>query len=306
MPMADKKVFQIMTHVMPWEIDYCLVLFDTLARAKTLTNHIYRVDVGFNLSSYYIDWESSKLDKEFFVEKMQYYSKLLSNFEEVNVTIYEGDENYGHLNLQKSVVKPDNDYYIGITPDQLFDKSILSLFEQSVSGIQEKYFMLTAEIPKLWDASWDIISNSRYRDAGYDYTKLDRYDALSIIDTSPVSLKRVRGIKFAGWLDLYNKAFYEELVPVPVEWVGYGQWDLYALYILVELHNMRYPIDFAQYKLENAVTTSIESSNWNNGENRSIYKKRLSLKEVPSQRDYYDVHMNEYVGRQLEKILSLR
>lgn len=56
----SKKIFQIMSYVMPWEIDYCLLLFDTLSRAKKKTEHKYRVDIALNLSNYYINWQESK------------------------------------------------------------------------------------------------------------------------------------------------------------------------------------------------------------------------------------------------------
>jgi len=306
----SKKTFQIFSHIMPWEIDYCLLLFDTLARAKQLTTQRYRIDIALNLSNYHIDWSKSKLDKEYFIEKMGYYSKLLNGFDEVNVTIYEGDDNYGHLDLQKSVVRPDTDYYISITPDQLFDKSTLSLMEQSVESITEKYFLLVAEIPKLWDSSWDVISNSRFDntsvkpDGSYDFLAIDRYDALSTIDKYPVQLQKVHGMKFAGWLDLYNKAFYEELVPVPYDWVGYGPWDWYSTQVVYGLYGMKYPLDFAQYKLTNVVTTSIEYSNWELGQNREIYKKRLAINTVVNQRDYYHTHIGEYVNRQLNQFIG--
>jgi hypothetical protein len=294
---------------MPWEIDYCLLLFDSLARARELTTQEYRIDVALNVSNYHIDWSQSKLDKEYFIEKMGYYSKLLSKFDQVNVTIYDGDDNYGHLDLQKSIVKPDNDYYISITPDQLFDKSTLSLFEQSVQVIPEKYFVLVAEIPKLWDSSWDIISNTHFidtplmKDGSYDFLTIDRYEALSIVDRYPVQLQKVNGIKYAGWFDLYNKAFYEELVPVPQDWNGYGQWDLYSMLVVSNLYRMQYPLEFAQYKLTNVITTSIEHSNWVLGENREIYKKRLSINKTPNPRERFDKHMGEYITYQINQFM---
>lgn len=304
---SNKKVFQILTHLMPWEIDNCLILFDTLSRARKFTKQIYNIDVALNLSSYHVNWEQSKLDKDFFKEKLHYYAKLLEGFNEVNITIYEGEDNYGHLDLQKAVIKPENDYYICITPDQLFHPSILYYFENSVGLIPEKYFLITAEIPKFWDRSWDIISNENfnhipYQDAGYDFLSINRYDALHVAETDSIDLIKLNTFKFAGWLDLFNKNFYETLVPVPEDWVGYGQWDLYSLLILDYLKHTNFPIDVAQYKLKNAVTISIEYANWNYGDNRSIYKSRLSLNEIPDARAYYSQHMHEYINKQLNKI----
>ncbi len=298
-----------MTHVMPWEVDYCLILFDTLSRSRKNTTQRYNIDVALNLSSYIINWEQSKLDKEFFIEKMQWYIKLLDGFDSVNLIIYDGNDNYGHLDLQKSVIKPENDYYISITPDQLFDPTMLYYFENSVSHISEDYFLITAEIPKFWDRSWDIISNKNFNyltpvPAGYDFLSINRYDALHIPATLPINLIKLDQIKFAGWLDLYSKGFYEKLVPVPTSWVGYGQWDLYSMMVIHNIKQIGLPIDICQYKLENAVTVSIEYSNWNYGENRTVYKSRLALNDVIDQRQKYNLELNQIVTDQTHKIHS--
>ncbi len=305
----NKDVFQIITHLMPWEIDNCLLLFDTLARGIKSTTQIYKIDIALNLSSYHFDWQNSKLDKEYFKEKMHYYQKLLDGFDEVNVTIYEGEDNYGHLDLQKSAIKAENDYYICIAPDQLFHPNTLHYFENSVKLIPEKSFVITAEIPKFWDASWDVISNSQFdyiplENNSYDFLSINRYDALDIPASLDANLVKLDTFKFAGWLDLYNKEFYEKLVPVPEEWTGYGQWDLFSLLTLDYIKFNKLPVSVAQYKLENCVTVSIEYANWNYGENRSIYKSRLSMKETPNMRDYYSNNMHTYIRKQLNKIFE--
>ena len=305
--MNNKKTFQIMTHIMPWEIDYCLILFDTLSRSKKNTSHRYNIDVALNLSSYIINWKQSQLDKEFFIEKIQSYIKLLEGFDLVNLTVYDGDANYGHLDLQRDVIKPENDYYISITPDQLFDTSMLYYFEQSVLNITETNFLVTAEIPKFWDTSWDVISNSHFNylppdTKGYDFLSINRYDALNIPATLPINLIKLNQIKFAGWLDLYSKNFYENIAPVPSTWCGYGQWDLYAMTIAHHINQSNIPIEISQYKLENGVTISIEYSNWNYGENRSIYKSRLALNDIPDQREKFNLELNQVITKQIHEI----
>lgn len=294
---------------MPWEIDYCLLLFNTLSSGKMLTHSNFKIKIGLNLSNYIINWDESKLDKEYFIEKINYYAKLLDVFDEVDVNIYEGDDNYGHLDVQKAVVHQENDYYIGICPDQLFDKSILSLFEQSVRVIEDPYFLLTPEIPKLWDSSWDIISNDYYNKTipklennTYDYMVINRYEALHITDTNSVQLEKLFDFKFAGWLDLYSKALYEKLIPVPSDWVGYGPWDLYALTVLNSIKHNKLPISVSQYKLKNFITTSIENSNWECGENRSIYKNRLKLNTIPDSRTEHQMTLCDRVYSQLKFI----
>lgn len=296
---------------MPWEIDYCLLLFNTLSSAKVLTHNKFKIKVALNLSSYIIDWSKSKLDKEYFIEKMNYYIKLLDVFDEVDLYIYDGDENYGHLDLQKAVVHEENDYYIPMCPDQLIDKSILSLFEQSVEVIEEKYFLITPEIPKFWDTSWDIISNEYYSNMpigpdgrSYDFLSINRYEALSVCVDKQIELIKLDDVKFAGWFDLYSKSLYEEIIPVPHNWSGYGQWDLYAMLTLKNLNNIPSVKKIPQYKLKNMITTSIEYSNWMYGENRSVYKNRLHINDVPNQREYFDTQVPLEVKKQLHIILN--
>jgi hypothetical protein len=303
------KTFQLNTHVMPWEVDYCLLLFNTLSTAKMRTSNFFKIDIALNISDYHIDWNSSKLDKEYFIEKMEFYKRLLDVFDEVNFHIYSGKENQGHLDLQKAVVRPENDYYICICPDQIFDKSILNIFEQSVNEIEEKYFIITPEIPKFWDVSWDIISNDHFnylpkKSDGYSYEflSINRYEALDIINNNPIQLEKLTDFKFAGWLDLYSKDLYEKLVPVPKDWVGYGQWDLYAMLVLKNISLTNLPISVSQYKLKNLITTSLEYSNWNYGENRTVYKNRLNINTVPDQREYYKNVISDCVRSQLMSI----
>ena len=88
---------------MPWDIDYALLTFEKLKKSSYYLNSedtIY-IDTALNLSSYIVNWEESKLPKEFFIEKYKTISKLL-DWAKHKPFIYEGDELYGHLDLQKS------------------------------------------------------------------------------------------------------------------------------------------------------------------------------------------------------------
>ena len=82
---------KITYHIMPWEIDYALLTFTQLKKSKYHlsegTNII--IDSVLNLSSYTIDWNKSKLPKEFFIEKYNQISNLLIDYTH-NQKIYDG------------------------------------------------------------------------------------------------------------------------------------------------------------------------------------------------------------------------
>ena len=61
---------KILYHIMPWEIDYALLSFTQLKKSKYyISDNInITIDSVLNLSSYTINWNQSKLPKEFFIE----------------------------------------------------------------------------------------------------------------------------------------------------------------------------------------------------------------------------------------------
>ena len=72
---------KLIYHIMPWEIDYALLTFTQLKKSSYYLNSedkIY-IDTALNLSDYIIDWDNSKLPKEFFIEKYKTISKLFVN-----------------------------------------------------------------------------------------------------------------------------------------------------------------------------------------------------------------------------------
>jgi hypothetical protein len=238
--------------MMPWEIDYALLSFTQLKKSKYhLSKDInVTIDSILNLSSYNIDWNKSKLPKEYFIEKYNTLSILLNDYNH-NQNIYEGDELYGYFNFQKTCVSSEIDYYVGMCPDIYFSEYTLSYLIEAARQIPNKYFLITPQIHKVGDSDWDEIVNSEYINIPYsDYLKGDIFDIRYNTKSSnkDVCISPIQKPKFAGWFDLYNKAFYEDLCPTQDDWVGYGPWDLYSLILLNNIKQCN--VDFQQYLLK--------------------------------------------------------
>ena len=154
------KISQLL---MPWEIDYTLLFFIQLKKSKYYlpkdVNIIIETDL--NLSSYIINWEESKLPKEFFIEKYNQISLLLSDYNHIK-KIYDGDELYGCLDSARNEVSPEVDYYINICPDMYFSEYTITYLIEAAKQINNKYFVITPQTSKLWDPSWDEITNPKY------------------------------------------------------------------------------------------------------------------------------------------------
>jgi len=243
---------KITYHIMPWEIDFALISFMQLKKSKYYIDPEVNVKITavLNMSDYLINWDNTKLPKELFKQKFKDLGALLIDYE-YEPLIIEGDKLYGILDMQKASYEPDVDYYINITQDMYFSETLLASMIEATKYIKNKYFVITPEIYKMWDGSWDEIVNPKYMNVPYeDWSKADifdiRYDLKT--DNGEMSLYPIQRSKWAWWLDLYSKAFYEDFAPVQEDMVGYGAWDWYTL-MLTERAKSK-GADFQQYLLK--------------------------------------------------------
>jgi hypothetical protein len=295
-------------HFMPWEIDHALMTFTQLKKSFFYLPEDANVTIEtvLNLSSKFVDWDNSLLPKEFFKQKYDDLSLLLDDYNHIKRT-YEGDEIYGYLNLQRESISPEIDYYIGICPDIYFSEHLLALLIESTRLIKNKYFVVTPQIYKKWDNSWDEITNPDYIDVpNKEYENYDLYKIRNQIKLKDenISLIPVKRSKWAWWFDLYNKAFYEELCPVHDDWKGYGPWDWYSI-MLSEHAKFGMGLDFQQYLLKGQTILELSVGPLKDMGYISYHKKFLNL--IPDhapiiQRNKFESKMNEYLQKGIENI----
>jgi hypothetical protein len=279
---------------MPWEVDYALLQFIQLKKSSqhlSLDDKIY-FHIGLNLSSYIIDWDKSKLPKEYFINKFNATLKMLDWAEEVNVTIYEGDELWGHLDLEKVQMDPKIDYYMSICPDMWFHEHTLFYIIESAKQIKDKYFIITPEIYKLWDWTWDELVNKNYQDVSYtDWNKSDIFKIQSRVLDEPY-IQQSSSFKYAGWFDLYSKDFLE-LIPIPDDWKGYGPWDYYSM--LISDIAVKNNINIKEYILRNQIIFEYHPDKKDKNNFADYYKNLLVLNKIENQREVIESKFPYYL-----------
>ena len=279
---------------MPWEVDYALLQFIQLKKASQhlLNDDIY-FHIGLNLSSYIVDWNKSKLPKEFFINKFNATLKMLDWAKEVNVTIYEGDELWGHLDLEKTQIDPKIDYYMSICPDMWFHEHTLFYIIEAAKQIKDRYFIVTPEIHKLWDWTWDELVNENYQNIPYsDWNKSDIFEIQSRVLESEPYLQQTSRFKYAGWFDLYSKDFLE-LIPVPDDWKGYGPWDYYSM--LISEIAIKKGMDIKEYVLKNQIIFEYHPNKEDKSNFVDYYKDLLSLNKIENQRQIVESKFPYYI-----------
>lgn len=291
--------YKILTHIMPWDIDYAFLMLTQLKKSFYYLNKEDKIklEVKLNLSSHIIDWENSNLPKEFFINKFSQLLKIVQNVYDCRFTVYQGDKLYGHLDSQKEAIDSETDFYIGVCPDMYFSEHLLALMIESSKQIDNKYFILTPEISKLWDSTWDEITNSDWLHVNYkDWNQVDIFDIRAKMKSkdSSVILDKANKIKFAGWFDMWNKAFYEELTPLHSNWHGYGPWDWYSM--MISDFAKTKGVDVEQYILRGQTIFEYSVGPLLQGGFSSYYKDFLKLKDIPNQRQAFEANMKQYVN----------
>ena len=296
--------YKITYHCMPWELDYALLTFTQLKKSSYYLSGEDTIEIVpiLNLSSYLIDWDKSKLSKDLLKARFLEYLKLLKNYK-VNASIYEGDKLYGHLDSQREAVSEEVDYYINICPDMYFSEQLLSLMIQSSKQIKNKYFVITPEISKMWDTTWDEITNSDWMHVDYNkWNEVDIFDIRAKMKTKEmgITLDPTNKSKWAGWFDLYNKAMYEELCPVQDDWQGYGPHDWYSL-LVTEYVKMR-GVNFQQYVMRGQTIFERPVGLFKDGGYTKMYKDLMHINDVPNQRQIFESNMKMYIDKGLKTL----
>jgi hypothetical protein len=300
---------KLWSHIMPWDIDYALLMAVQLKKSKYyLQNDVnITIDLELNLTSYLYNWEESKIPKDYFIDKFNTLLLLLNDYK-VNTFIYEGDQKYGHLDQQKNIISPETDYYIGVCPDTYFSEYTLNYMIELARQVTNKYFVITPQISKVGDEDWDKIVNPKYLDIPYsDYLKTDVFDVRfnNKNDGQEIQLEALPQSKFAGWFDLYNKAFYEELCPLQDEWSGYGPWDYYSIVISNLCKSQG--VDYQQYLLRGETIWMYPSGPLLENEADGLtkyYRDRLKTNDIPNQRKTFESKFPEYINKGIQSLKS--
>lgn len=302
--MTKVKIFYL---IMPWQIDYALLSYVQFKKSKYyLENDIeITIDTHLNLSSYLIDWDNSKLPKEFFIKKYNDLAVLLKDYKH-NSIIYDGDKNYGLLDMQKTAYGKEFDYYIPVCPDIYFSETLIASLILAAKSIPNKYTVITPEIYKMWDYTWDEITNEKYLNIPYEnWDKGDIFDVRYDLKTSnnELSLMPTQRSKWAIWFDIYNKAFYEELCPVHDDWIGYGPWDWYSL-MLSEYAKSK-GVDFQQYVLKGQTIFEYQTGPLKDRDFTNYYKDFIKTKiGAKEQRDKFEANMQQYLNKGVEMLIN--
>jgi len=245
-------MIHIVTHILPQEID-CLeqMLIHLKKSSKWISYEDFTVEIVLN--NKLTNWDESKLPKKFFIDKFRFLESLTSSWCSTNFEISDGSI-LGCNDIRRRALRTSKaDYIMYLDTDNIFSESLLYHIKSYTDYLlaQEGYNILTPEITRLWDNSWDVITNKEHLDtpaSHENYFSRDPY----IIDFTPndVSINPINTFKFAGWGTCIPTKL-RDIIDIPDSLGSYGLDDTFVMMACSILKSKGHNIQ--QYTLQNEI-----------------------------------------------------
>jgi hypothetical protein len=260
-------IYRIIQYIQPWEID------DLERQVNTMILSSYHINESKNIiwtvimNTDIINWDDSKIKKDYFIDKLNYLNFIVNKY-------YIGDFKIdnkikGCTDLRRLAKDYKQDYLIWLDSDLFFSYLTLPYLINASKVINEKAFMISPQIIKYWDDSWDILVHDKF--IKESYLQRDTFDLNSLHElvlNNTCLIKSNIDIKFGGgWFNLFSKEFINA-IPLPEELGSYSQDDTYYSLCGKKL-------GYKQYILDGVVVSEIGNSFL---ENKDYLKKQLIIK----------------------------
>lgn len=275
---------------LPYEIDD---LEKTLNQLKIASNYIsnkieWVVDVSMSMSDDLVDWKKSSLPKQYFVDK---FMKLSAHTDWCMKTFRISDEIKGCVSQRRftNLEYPDADFHIWLDTDIIFDERTLAYFENVLPIVsqQSNYSIVTPEIVRIWDYTWDCLVNEQFLDKPFGYQKYnDPYKDSGIrgdvvLESVQASIPNQPRFKFAGgWMTCLSGDLVR-MIGVPESFGHYGYEDTFIMWGAEKLMKTT-DVNILQFKIKNLVVC--ENYKYRNNahyiNNISAFDKREEFKKI--------------------------
>ncbi len=222
-------IYRIVQYIQPWEIDNFERQCDQLIRSsyyiKNSKNVVFDVTMNLNI----VDWNNSQFPISYFENKFNFIKQKINDYFTAE---FDTDPLInGCTDKRRSVTRKIQDYVIWLDSDLFFPVQLLPYMINATSMINDECYILTPEIIKYWDASWDCITNKRFLHESRDHwNHFDMYSVDSIIESEDIEIHKNDVIKFGGgWFNLFTNSVFDR-IPIINELGAYGPDDTYVSY----------------------------------------------------------------------------
>lgn len=250
--------YHISIHISPYEIDNYQLLIHQLRRNLNYIDTKIIFSPCLNLSNYFYDWNNSTLKSDFFINKFEELNKIVQNKVILDPIVNYENNILGALSYKKNFIekyKEQVDAFIWFDSDMIFPDDLLFYLISSFESINQEYCIITPQITKLWDSTWDVIVNEKYINHfpnHESYFNFDGYDLYSNQSEDKSLIENTNYTKFAsGWGNLLSSGIFKKYIEFTEDLGHYGIDDTFIMYA-VDLYKQK-GYNIKQYVLQNVV-----------------------------------------------------
>jgi len=212
------------------------------------------LDVTLPMTNYLVDWDNSTLKQDFFIKKFLNLEKYGTWADEYHFNV-----DYDLLGCVDCCIKniykyPDVDSIIWLESDIIFNSFTLNLFLESSLSLKQEHsnYIITSEYVKLWDSTWDVMTNSHFLNKPYNYWEthdpiVDSSQVYGDVFLEPLTQNNTKIFKFGGgWFTLFSKSLLD-YIKFPQDIKGYCPIDTFIMSICPYIPNA------TQFKIKNLI-----------------------------------------------------
>jgi hypothetical protein len=244
----------IIIHILPQEIDQLEQTLTQLKKSSKYTGDTkYLVEVVLNNNL--TDWKNSKINKDFFINKLKQLELFTQSWAKTDFWASNNNESLGCTDPRRAcITKHKADAFIFLDVDIIFSDTLLYHMVESFNLLKdnEPYLILTPEITRLWDTTWDVITNENAfsEEANHEnYFNRDPYLTTGLV--GEVKLKKIDTFKFGGGWFTFLSAEILNKVSIPNELGPYYLDDTFIMACCINNRNPNFTP--SQYVIENEV-----------------------------------------------------
>jgi len=202
-------VYRIVQYIQPWEIDDLDRQAEQLIRSSYYLDADVIVDVTMNLEV--VDWNESKLPASYFVDKFNYIETKLRQYYQTNFDL--DNTIRGCTDKRRQAAGKEQDFIIWLDSDLYFPHQLLPLLILASKEISGEDYILSPEIIKYWDHSWDCITNEAFLNEPHNHRDyFDLYSVDHFVSQQDPGIRKNNQIKFGGgWFNMIKSTIFNKV-----------------------------------------------------------------------------------------------
>ena len=297
--------YHVSIHISPYEIDNYQTFIHQLRRNLNYIDDEIIFSPYLNLSTYFYDWRNSKLKSDFFVNRFNELNNIVKDECELDSTVNYDDKILGAFSYKTMFLeqyKDKVDAFIWFDSDMIFpDNTIHMLIASHKANDMSKYRIVTPQIHRLWDTTWDVLVNKNYINIPASHDNYFGFDGYSLYKSNDEDIfldTNKQRFKFAsGWCNLLSANLFRDLIDFTYDLGHYGPDDTFIMNLL-DYYKFNKGKDISQYIVRNVVVTE----NYKHSLNQ--YKDYITKNDNIKTKEEFTNEVKQAVGKRLNEIIN--